>query len=303
MTTNVSNQSDAAAIIDAVHKSADVKHVSVSRGSESSATAVAVPEGFKLESTKRFVDEFLQAPERVRGTSQHHTLNSFLSHVKEFTQAGRSSIFADIKSSTLRCIYDYHQTGKPSYNEHKAHFAAEASKQWKKWTGGNGDAMNQAEFANFIESNALDLIDAPDGSSAGDDAILNIAKTLNTTIASASKIIELARGISINEDSKAKSHFDPGSGQVQLEYVTEHRDGAGKRLTVPGLFLIAIPVFEGEHPYRIVVRLRYRLKEGAVSWIFQLYQPEKCVEDAFNGLCEQAEITTGLKVYRGTAES
>lgn len=298
------NPSDAAAVASVVKSLAKPEIVSVSRGSDQSASFVSVPTDMKIESVKKFLDEYKQKPDRVAGTSSHDSLNSLIMHVNTFKETIRSAIFADEKEFSVTAMYDYHTPGDARFLEHRAVFAATTSRQWDAWTEAGTEGMNQAEFANFIETNALDLINPPTATTGndGDEAILTIAKTLNTTIASASKVLELARGISLNEASKAKSHFDPGSGQVQIEYLTEHQDTGGKKLTVPGLFLIAIPVFEKEHAYRIVVRLRYRLSNGNVTWFVNMYQPEKCVEDAFGEICQVTAASTGLTVYRGRPE-
>ena len=296
------NESNAAAIIEAVERNQKTEIIPLKEGVCVLATSSAT--GVTLNNVKPFIDQYLQRPERLKGCSTHQSLSSLLQHIVVFQKVD-SAVFADALSGTLRVIYDYHSAELTSFNEHKAVFTAKKSRQWERWISRNGNSFNQSEFAEFIEENALDLIDPPARTleNVNDAALLDIAKTLNFSIASASKVIELARGISINEASKAKSHFSPSSGEMTLEYVSEHVNASGKKLNVPGLFLIAIPVFEGEHPYRIVVRLRYRLKDGVVSWMFQLYQPEKCLEDAFNEICNQTAEISGLPVYRGTPES
>lgn len=298
------NQSDSAAVISAVKSMQAAANVTITRGTEKEAMAVAIPSDMKLVSIKSTLDEYLQKPERHKGFSTHTTLNSIIRHANTFKTEGRSAVFASEADASLLAVYDYPTHDVTSFREHGALFSASYSRQWKVWTEASGEGMSQMEFANFIEENALDLINPPATTSTdgGDDGILTIARTLGTTIASASKILELARGVNINEDAKAKSHFDPGSGQVQIEYLTQHMDGAGQKLVVPGLFLVAIPVYEGEHSYRIVVRLRYRLSNGTVRWFVNLYQPEKCVEDAFGEICANMETATGLPVYRGKAE-
>ena len=300
------NNSENAALIETLKEHIQVKTftaVNPGLGDSDGVTLIAAPKGFELRSIKPYLDEYLTKPERIKGISYHTSLDSFLMHVQAFKDTQRSAVFADVDNSTLQCVYDYNSRDDARFCDHRAVYTAKVSKPWKRWTAGSGQPFNQAEFANFIENNALDLIDPPtDVGGEGDAAILNIAKTLNTTLASASKVIELARGISIHEASTAKSNYSTGSGEVVLEYVTEHKDGTGAKLKVPGLFVIAIPVYEDGHSYRVVVRLRYRLKEGVVTWFYELYQPEKCVEDAFNELCTETQGDSLLPVYRGKPE-
>jgi uncharacterized protein YfdQ (DUF2303 family) len=269
-------------------------------------TIMVRPEGMAVESIKQYLDEYLTAPERIKGNANHDTLESFLLHVNTFKEADRSAIYADQGGGVLQCVYDYHKLNDPKFCDHKAYYNAKKSKQWNIWTGNNGNVMGQGEFAAFIENNALDLIDPPGGDgydyTLADNAILKIGQTLNTSLASASKVIELSRSFQVHERATATAAHNPSTGELTVEYVTEHKDASGGKLKVPGLFVIAIPVYEEGHNYRVVVRLRYRLKEGKMLWFYELYQPEKCIEDAFNEICKEAGETSGLTVYRGKPE-
>lgn len=299
------NASDTSALISAIKDSAEVKSYGVANTADKT-TLLAVPDGVTMKSIKPFLDEYLVAPERTKGSSSHDTLDSFLQHVQAFKELSRSAIFADQSKGVLQCIYDYNKAGEPRFLEHRAYYNAKKSTRWNVWFDSNRKVMNQAEFAEFIENNALDLIDPPQTTmedfTPAELAILNVAKTLNTTIASASRVIELSRSFQVHEKATATAAHNPSTGELTVEYVTEHKDASGEKLKVPGLFVIAIPVYEGGHNYRIIVRLRYRLKEGKMLWFFELYQPEKCVEDAFREICEEAQTDSLLSVYRGSPE-
>jgi hypothetical protein len=72
---------------------------------------------------------------------------------------------------------------------------------------------------------------------------------------------------------------------------------------VPGLFLIAIPVFKDGVVYRLPVRLRYRLKEGTVFWSYDIYRDDKAFKDAYDEICVQIEEETGSHVFVGQPEA
>jgi hypothetical protein len=93
------------------------------------------------------------------------------------------------------------------------------------------------------------------------------------------------------------------SGEAQISYVTQHTDDDGKPLKVPSLFLIHIPVFRAGAPYEIAVRLRYRLKEGRITWFYELYRADKVFDHAFNEACANAAASTGLPVIVGSPET
>jgi hypothetical protein len=69
------------------------------------------------------------------------------------------------------------------------------------------------------------------------------------------------------------------------------------------MFLIGIPVFEDGGIYRLPVRLKYRLRSGAISWSFEIYREEKAIKDALVGAANEVKEGTGLPLYFGTPES
>ena len=254
--------------------------------------------GVDLRSIKSLRDEYRKRPERTSGTSAHDTVESFIEHVKTFKK-DNSVIFASREKLSLTALYDYHTASQPDNLGHAAKFAPQKSRQLKTWLAGDGKPMSQAEFAAFIENNILDLTDAP----AGDVPIyIDIAAKLATTIASPSKLLELARGLSIHESSTAKSHVNPSTGEVILEYTTAHADGKGEKLKIPGLFMIAVPVFEGGPLYRVLVRLRYRLEAGKVRWWFDIYQIDASIDSAFEDTITKIVSETEVTLYRGASE-
>lgn len=297
-----SHLSDAAAIIEAMREN---HPVIINKIDDKAVAFAAVQEGTELKSIKHFLDEYLEKPERIAGTSSHDSLESFLSHVIAFKQTDRTVIFASERDTTLRAIYDYHKPDDPRFMEHKAIFNAKMSPRWKVWNNLPREGFTQAEFADFVETNALDLIMPPAMTSnePADATVIAIAQTLGMSIATPAKMLELARGVSVNESNRAKNFYDPQSGQMHIEYKSEQESEPGVRFLPPGLFLIAIPVLDKEGAYRLVCKLRFRIKASDVRWFISIYQPEQAIEDAFNMICTDAANATGLPVYRGMPET
>ncbi len=126
-------------------------------------------------------------------------------------------------------------------------------------------------------------------------------QTLGIAAAPPNKMIEISRGIQIHVKDKVEQAFTTASGEVSFQYKTEHQNAAGKPIVVPSLFAIAIPVFESGPLYRMLVRLRYRLKEGDLSWHIELFQPDKTFRHAFEEGCVQASVQTGAPLFYGVA--
>jgi hypothetical protein len=87
-----------------------------------------------------------------------------------------------------------------------------------------------------------------------------------------------------------------------VSYDEQHRDGAGQPIRVANLFQICIPVFYAGTPYRMAVRLRYRLNGGKLSWSFLLVRPDLVFDDAFRGIVAKVE-ETGTPVFLGSPEA
>lgn len=251
-------------------------------------------EGVSLTGTKAFFDAYRKTPENIRGSALLADVDSFIAHAGKFFDTN-SVFFADRTMLKLTMVYDYHVKGAPQNMYHLAIFAPKTARQLVTWKGGNGSTMNQATFAAFIENNILDLCEA------SDDAT-EIAAKLGTTIATPSKLLELARGLSIHEAASVKSHMNTSTGEVTLEYITAHSDGSGKKIQLPGLFTIGVPVFENGKLYRILARLRYRITEGKASYWYELYQLEDSIDHAFEEVIEKVKDETALPMFRGAAE-
>jgi len=63
-----------------------------------------------------------------------------------------------------------------------------------------------------------------------------------------------------------------------------------------------IPVFVAGPLYCMAVRLRYRLRAGAIEWFFELYRSDLVFESAFKEACEEASNSTGVPLFLGSPE-
>src|SRR3546814_16310007 len=77
-------------------------------------------------------------------------------------------------------------------------------------------------------------------------------------IAGPSRLMDLSVGLKVYEKANVSEAVNLASGEVQIQFTSEHVDGTGSPLKVPNLFLIAIPVFKNGQFYRLAARLRYR---------------------------------------------
>ncbi len=264
---------------------------------------LVLPEGLKAVEVKQFVDKYATAPDRREGTAKLGDLDSFIAHVIRFSDAG-SALFADPTGPGIQAVLDYHHAGAegaPRFGKHRAQYAFPLSDEWKAWTGANTKRLGQQEFAEFIENRVADLADP---TNAGESSKA-LAEKLAASFASVGKLQQVSRGLSARAGAAVKNAVNLSSGEAQVSFVVEHTDDDGKPLTVPSLFLIAIPVFRSGAPYEIAVRLRYRIVPGAgrIEWFFEMYRQDKVFEHAFDEACKSAAEKTSVPLFIGSPEA
>lgn len=262
------------------------------------AGLAAVPKGIFAE--------YLEHPERRKGTAVMTRLESFIEHVLRFKNAD-SVIFAkdDRAAPGLIAVLDYHDagaTGTPRFGQHRTTFNFPVSDEWKVWNKRDGTRMSMVEFADFLEEriNDIDLVESADD--LNEDIQRFIGATGLDKIASPSRLVELSRNLQIHEASTVKSAHNPASGEGVIRFESEHTDAAGQPVDVPGLFVICIPVFAHDGYYRIAARLRYRKGPDGISFWYDLWRADLVFDHAFDQACERVKTQTSLPLLIGAPE-
>jgi uncharacterized protein YfdQ (DUF2303 family) len=265
---------------------------------------LAVPNGeggFDVQSIEGHIEPHLRHPVRRKGTAKLGDLASFTAHANRF-KSEHSAIFADRSAPSLTSVLDYHEKtdkGAPAFGEHRGVYSFPVSDEWKAWSTANKSAMTQQGFAEFIENRLLDVADPAEVVGEGAKAF---ADKLGCSFATSAKLLELSRGLSIKVGLAVKNTQNLGSGEAQISFIETHENEQGQPLRVPGAFVIAIPVFKSGAIYQLPVRLRYRSKEGTISWFFELYRTDLTFDHAFKEACDTAAKDTGLPVFVGSPE-
>jgi len=71
---------------------------------------------------------------------------------------------------------------------------------------------------------------------------------------------------------------------------------------MPGMFVLAIPVFKLGALYRIAARLRYRKMSSGLHFWFDLWRPDRSFDHAFREACVRAQVETNLPLFFGKPE-
>lgn len=333
--TNITQGSEAAAVAAIVSKHLEPKLLDVldktgarglgPRGSDE-VPVLMLPAGIQPQSIKKFIDEYRTAPERREGTAKLVELESLVAHVNRFKDAD-SALFASPGAPgsppTLTAVFDYHRRnllssatpqtvggppvvaadlieGAPRFGRHRASYAFPLSDEWNAWLDQNGKVMAQGEFATWLEDRLLDVADP---NSAFSNAKAFAASLGLTSFASADKLLQLSRGLTVHVDDRTTNRVDPSTGEVTMHFEVGHTDEGGAPLTVPRAFLIQIPVFRAGVAYQFPVRLKYRAGGGKVAWFYEIHDPRRALDDAFRAACQAAAEGTSLPLFYGAPES
>lgn len=252
----------------------------------------------------RHFDPYRIRPARREGAATHTRLDSFIDHVNRF-KGGNSAVFAvdNMTGPKLTAIFDYHSSGYSSDAEnlkHRAVYSFPLSDEWQAWSGANGKAMSMIDFAAFLEDHIVDITSEKPKSEAAKDFLAKSGGNL----ASPSKLIEIARGLQVNESSTLREARNLSSGEAEVVFQSEHLDASGNKLVLPNAFMICIPIFARAKVLdQILARFRYRKSGASISFWFDLWRPDLVFEHAFTEACEQVKTETGLPLFVGTPEA
>jgi uncharacterized protein YfdQ (DUF2303 family) len=291
---------EAQAVAEIVEKSVEPRLVDLPDGHK----AFVAPTAIRPTSVKALMDEYLTAPERRKGTAKLADLDSFIAHVNRFKDSD-SAVFCaadfDAMSAGLTSVLDYHRAGSesaPRFGTHRGSYAFPFSDEWKAWNDVSGEKMEQAAFAALLEDRIADVCDP---ATAGVFAI-QLAAQLGVDFASPSRLLGLSRGIEINVDRRIAQVVKLDSGEARISFEETHSGPGGADLKVPGGFLLQIPVFQGDAPYQIPARLRYKAVGPTIVWTVELYRLDRAFRDALSKACDRVRAETGLPMLMGSPE-
>lgn len=252
-----------------------------------------------VEGVAALFEPYRKHPARKTGQAVAQTFEAFCSLTLRH-QTSHSAIFAnmDWRKPTLTTIVDYHEVadGNPAFGKHRVHYAFPLSDEWQKWVAGNGQKMDQVDFAYFLEDRITEL------ASPTDEEKIQYERDFAVTIATPAQLVELSRGLQINVESRVKASTTLQSGEGQITWEETHSDASGKPLKVPGVFMLNIaPFFMGDK-VRIPVRLRYRPAGGKVIWYYEIYRPDQFITQHVRDVLAEAARKTSLPTFEGTPE-
>lgn len=260
------------------------------------------PKNQSVTDLKEITEKYQAAPDRRVGEQDLGRTESFIEFTNRYKTDDLSVIMArgvvvgHSIDAHVKAIFNPDPAGpdqtKAGHGDFSAFYEFPVSKELAAWLEKDGTFINQGEFARFIEDRIIDMIDPLFASNKAD-----LERVLSGKAADPINMLELSRGLEVRVKEQVKNAGRLQSGEMQLTYSVDHEGTDGQPLKVPSWFIINIPVFEGDKPYEIAVRLRYRLKEGQVSWAYEIFRLEKTFDTAFTETVKYIQENTKLPVF------
>lgn len=278
-----------------------VQTLSVPSSVKGVPTAIPIlisPRTGEAKSLAALIEPWRTRPERKIGTASVDTIESFI-ELLERHKTEHSAIFADTdwNKPSLTAVVDYSSGADADFGQHRIRYEFPRSEEWKVWVGKHGKALGQVEFAEFIEDHIQDL-SAPDGLEEE-----HFERLFSCKVGFPNDLVMLSRGLQINAEVRVKTALKLQSGESQLVFEEDHKNADGQPISVPGVFVINIPIFHGGAATRIPVRLRYKLRDGAINWTFLLHRPDVYITEEVRRDLERAARETELPKFEGKPEA
>jgi uncharacterized protein YfdQ (DUF2303 family) len=244
---------------------------------------VAIPDGYKIHD----LEELLPSPTRKRASITTTDTDSFIFYTKKHGSLDNCTIYADIDAEASRfnligVINDHgSDVDAPQWRDHRCQFQPAQAVEWKRWLSKNKAAFNQSDFATWLEDNLSDI-----ASVAG--------------MPSGADVLQMALGFEATADKRLRSKINLQSGGVQFEYVEDEDKDTRTKMQVFERFTLGLPVFDGSSSaYPLEARLKYREKEGKVTFWYELIRPDRVFKSAVADELARIKGATGFPVISG----
>lgn len=227
---------------------------------ETSIPYAVLPQGYSLKS----LEDFMVDENQVKQSVAVQTASSLVAYVARYKDE-RTVIFADKDKTLFHAVIDYHlNSATPEKATHDVTYDCPLSDEWRLVLGYDKEKLNQVEFAEFLEQN-INLI-APVGESYAGP--------------SGAELLQMVLSFQETRESVFKSVQRLQDGTCQFSFSDEKAGHGNTQL--PERISLAISPFRNGLPYQMDARIRYRLRDGRLFLWYELIEPQKIIDHAFN---------------------
>jgi len=265
---------DVAAALDAAEPAAHILD-----GPDSLSWLVARRTGHIVEiiDSERLCD----GPRRPNGTVQAVTADGFVTAV-ERRHLDETTLYADPEGCGLVAVINDDHFDRAGWRDHRVNLSLRPTPEWLLWSNGQG-LHGQEKFAEIIEAGQDEIVDP-----------------------TAAEMLDLAQTFHASTTAKFRQAGRLSDGRTQFVYEEDVHAAAGEagNLSVPQQFTVAVRPFYGADRYKVVCRLRYRLRGGELTIGYQLHRPDDVRRDAFEKVVDVvAHRLDGTPLVHGTPAS
>lgn len=242
--------------------------------------SVVVPEGYSVKS----LESLQLAPTRIRQSVNLISPGSLIAYIQRFRDE-RSVVFADKTKTRIVAVLDFHQNAdNAAWGEHKAVYDCPYSDDWKAWAAADSAKMDQIAFAEFLENNIKNVAPISDDYKGP----------------SGTDLLEMVLAFQETRKSEFKSVKRLADGTCQFQF-SDEKSGSGNT-QMPEKISLAIAPFHNGAPYQVDARIRYRLRDGQLVLWYELIEPKKVIEHAFQEIVTDMEDQLGedMPIYEGS---
>lgn len=275
--TDIRTENDA--LIETAREAAGAEVLTTISGEE--IAVITGPTGVKVIDLG--ADEYarrMDRPNRKHGTTTVKDVDSFAQFYAKHAD-GNTETYVDLDAGVITAVLNADEPDAPRWADHWLQLRLTSTEQWKTWMRHNRQALPQVTFAEHIEDNLPDIATEP--VTAAD--MLEIAQTF-----------QAKTSVSYSSGTRLAS----GDISVQYEETTDASGGQKGKLAIPKEFALGLAPFDDVDPYRITVRLRYRIQSNKLHLIYVMDRPEDVVRDAVKTVVAKVEDACSIKVMRGT---
>lgn len=246
------------------------------------------------------------APKLITQAVKVQDVASIMNYVNRFKNAD-SALFADISSSTILGVIDYHHAHMPdlqsatdgsggapdlgpaaSHTKHTVSLTIPKSLEWETWTGIDGRLMSHVDFSNFLEENSMDIL--PLGVATNRDG--EVIEDAPTTI------LELCRELQVKSTYGAASEIRNGD-YISVEMQKGDDISTKRNVALPVSIDLNIPVYFGEQAVLMKAFMRRKVDGGQLKLGIKLQRPEQARQDEFKRIVTEIEQGVMLATLYG----
>jgi len=245
---------------------------------------IALPPGWTVQEIDD--EKLLEHPRRKVATVRMEYPDSFIDYVVRhatcYTTLWVQADYPQGKVDVIAILNDHGSTyDEGNWRDHRASYVPKFSEEWRRWKDHDKKPMSQAEFATFIEDNLADIASGEQLPSGAD-------------------MLRMALDFEAKQDLRFKSALRLQSGGVDLSFVQQEDTGTLEKMKLFDRFSIGIAVFRGDDSYRVDARLRYRVREGKLSFWYELIRVDKVLEAAAKTILDKIGEATDRPLFFGS---